>query len=203
MSREIILEYYPDEEIVDDSQIDLMKFVKSMIVYRLVSNDGLPNNIPLSWDSEPTRREPWLFLGSIGAAYNFNGLQSLGITHVVTCGLSLRPKYTDTLQYHLIPIYDSADENIAQHFDGAYEFIESAFSSGGKVLIHCFAGKSRSTTVLISYLMRQYGMSVQQGLIHVKQYRPIAQPNYGFMNQLSTYENDLIERRRLARSLSR
>lgn len=42
----------------------------------------------------------------------------------------------------------------------------------GHVLVHCFAGKSRSTTILLSYLMYSERWTLEQAYAHVKRCRP-------------------------------
>jgi hypothetical protein len=63
-------------------------------------------------------------------------------------------------------------------------------TSFGNVLIHCFAGKSRSVTILLSYLLR-LGWSLTDAYEHVKRCRPALGPNPGFMAQLRELEIEL------------
>jgi protein-tyrosine phosphatase len=41
----------------------------------------------------------------------------------------------------------------ARHFERCLKFIAQALLDGGRVLVHCFAGKSRSATVCAAYAM--------------------------------------------------
>ncbi|KAF7324454.1 Phosphatases II [Mycena sanguinolenta] len=58
---------------------------------------------------------------------------------------------------------------------------------GGRVLIHCVMGVSRSTTVLAAYLMKTRSLCPAAALSFIKQHRPRVQPNYGFLKQLNTF----------------
>jgi hypothetical protein len=65
----------------------------------------------------------------------------------------------------------------------------------GNILVHCFAGVSRSSTLVISYLMREKNLSVDEALAAVRQCRPFADPNKGFIKQLRNYELQLSQQR--------
>eukprot|EP00943_MAST-04B_sp_MAST-4B-sp1_P002307 g2307.t1 len=62
------------------------------------------------------------------------------------------------------------------------------------VLIHCAQGKSRSTTLLIAYLMLLNGTTCENTLTFVKTKRGMAAPNAGFMEQLKDMEPELLKR---------
>lgn len=76
-----------------------------------------------------------------------------------------------------------------------YIFVENVRSSGGKVLVHCLAGISRSPTICIAYLMYSQNLSLDQAYDLVKQRRRLISPNLNFMRQLFEYERILIARR--------
>ena len=73
------------------------------------------------------------------------------------------------------------------------EFIRGAIEGGGQVLVHCFAGVSRSASVVIAYLMRYHNMTYSQACAHVRDRRPWINPNPGFVNQLKRYETWLAD----------
>ena len=63
---------------------------------------------------------------------------------------------------HFVDAEDSAEEDLIHHFDDCFRFIESARSEdNGGVLVHCFMGYSRSSTIVLSYLMRKEGLSLK------------------------------------------
>jgi len=53
------------------------------------------------------------------------------------------------------------------------------------------AGISRSSALILGYMMRKLRVSLDNGLAYLKQKRPKINPNQGFMNQLRLYEKDL------------
>ena len=64
----------------------------------------------------------------------------------------------------------------------------------GKVLVHCYQGKSRSSAVCCAYLMVRYGLSLDAALEKVCEVRPIAAPNSGFMSALRKLEKQQLKR---------
>jgi protein-tyrosine phosphatase len=59
------------------------------------------------------------------------------------------------------------------------------------VLIHCAAGVSRSTSLLIAYMMHKYQCSLENCLRHIMKLRPCVMPNKGFIKQLKEFAEDL------------
>ena len=88
--------------------------------------------------------------------------------------------------------YDIVDDNydISAHFDTIIQILNNKSISDG-VLIHCFAGMSRSPTIILAYLIRVHRMSLLDGLNSMLSKRPI-RPNPYFMEQLMTYERNVL-----------
>ena len=59
------------------------------------------------------------------------------------------------------------------------------------MLVHCFAGISRSATICIAYLMLTQGFSMHQALEFTRCRRPCVSPNFNFMGQLLSFEHQL------------
>ena len=53
----------------------------------------------------------------------------------------------------------------------AITFIEKALESGGKILVHCAAGVSRSSTVVLAYLMYKNRWGYERALEYGKSKR--------------------------------
>uniref|UniRef100_K3WQR5 Tyrosine specific protein phosphatases domain-containing protein n=1 Tax=Globisporangium ultimum (strain ATCC 200006 / CBS 805.95 / DAOM BR144) TaxID=431595 RepID=K3WQR5_GLOUD len=73
----------------------------------------------------------------------------------------------------------------------ALDFIDSALLDGGCVLVHCFAGKSRSATLVLAYLIARKQMRLEAALALLQALRPQAQPNSGFLVELALWEQQL------------
>lgn len=56
--------------------------------------------------------------------------------------------------------------------DRAVDFIDQQIAAGNKVYIHCKAGRGRSATVAICWLMHSRGMSLDQAQRHLLECRP-------------------------------
>ncbi|XP_011199326.2 dual specificity protein phosphatase 18 [Bactrocera dorsalis] len=93
--------------------------------------------------------------------------------------------------YLRINAYDRPATDLSVHFDEVADMIEEVRQLGGKSLVHCVAGVSRSATLCLAYLMKYGGMSLRAAYLHVKAIRPQIRPNTGFFQQLRCYEEQL------------
>lgn len=128
-------------------------------------------------------------LGSLRTVQSMPSLQQLGVTHVLTCGRNLRtPQFPPPIQQMVLDVDDNDEQDMNQYFLTAIEFMQSCVSSGGLCIVHCFAGVSRSATVVVAYLMKSRQLSFTQALEFVQQQRPAANPNPNFRRQLIEFE---------------
>ncbi|KAJ1405616.1 Tyrosine specific protein phosphatases domain [Sesbania bispinosa] len=145
----------------------------------------------LKEDNTPCEIDEGLFLGSVGTAANKDGLKNVNVTHILTVAGKLTPAHPGDFVYKTIDVVDRDDANLKQYFNECFDFIDEAKRHGGRVLVHCYAGKSRSVTIVVAYLMKTRGMSLSEALQHVKSKRPQAAPNPGFIRQLEEFEKSL------------
>lgn len=146
-------------------------------------------------DKSPCQVLPGLFIGPIGAARNLKALRKRGITHIlnvspiVPCYFRDNPEGAFT--YHVVPIYDDSSVDLLPHLEKAVEFIAAGRKAGG-VLVHCYAGQSRSASFVIAYLLAKESMSLSEAWTTVRRARPSVQPNQGFLRQLAEYEQSVL-----------
>ncbi|CAI5722435.1 unnamed protein product [Peronospora destructor] len=143
-----------------------------------------------SHDNTPVEVEvvSGLFVGSYGAANNKEALMGAGITHILCVSSTLPLNFPEVFTYLQLKVADQSSVNISELFDKAFAFIDSALSSGGKVLVHCFMGRSRSATIIIAFLMARHGFTYLDALRELRRVRPQAQPNSGFYQALISFE---------------
>lgn len=75
-----------------------------------------------------------------------------------------------------------------------FSFMRKAIKEeNGIVYVHCHAGVSRSSTLVLAYLMQEEDIPLQQALSLLRLKRPIVCPNPGFMRQLKEFEQVLSQ----------
>ena len=67
---------------------------------------------------------------------------------------------------------------------GLADAIVAWLSDGGNVYLHCHEGVSRASYIDIAVHCRALGISADEALARIKERRPIADPNPGFLAQL-------------------
>ncbi|KAF7638010.1 hypothetical protein Mgra_00002463, partial [Meloidogyne graminicola] len=134
-----------------------------------------------------------VYLSSQDVAQDLELLKLNGITHIINVATGVKCLFPKNIIYLSLTVLDVPTENLKRHFDKSIKFINNAIENNGKVLIHCNAGISRSTSIVIAYLIHSKKMTVNQALEHIRTQRPIARPNDGFMCQLREYENEIFK----------
>ncbi|MCL4136831.1 UNVERIFIED_CONTAM: hypothetical protein GTU68_024834 [Idotea baltica] len=146
-----------------------------------------------------------VYIGNSGSAKNINYLKRVGITHVLNtakgfedyAGVNTNSAFYEpyNIKYLGLDLCDYPQANIAQYFDSSSHFIENALKDGaGKVLVHCFMGMSRSSTITAAFLMIKRDMSARDALILLRKSRHIF-PNSGFLEALADLDYELARER--------
>ena len=135
-----------------------------------------------------------------------------GITHIVNaCGAVCDNCFPGEFSYFRLYLQDKGSEDVLCILYDVFDFIRSARAGGGKALIHCQQGVSRSTVLGIGYLMMQPDdgdgqwtyADYQTAYSRVRSKRGISSPNLGFVCQLLAWSRRLLGRCTLSSSLYR
>lgn len=138
---------------------------------------------------DPARLTDFLFLGSMGAAQDDSRLRELGISHVVNCADNVECMFPEHFNYLHCEIEDGGDDDsIVDHFKSATEFVESARTGGGAVLVHCFMGINRSATVALAVLMNLNSWTLKDAFQHVLECRNCIDPFEGNRQKIAAWE---------------
>ncbi|CAK9237404.1 unnamed protein product [Sphagnum troendelagicum] len=101
---------------------------------------------------------------------------------------SSSPNNNCKLKQKTVPLLDIHSQNLLDHLEDCLDFIESGRNNGGVVLVHCFAGVSRSGAVVTAYLMKKEHLTMDNALESLKKSSEIVCPNDGFKQQLRMFE---------------
>ncbi|XP_071709847.1 dual specificity protein phosphatase PHS1-like isoform X2 [Rutidosis leptorrhynchoides] len=144
---------------------------------------------------KPSSITSTLFIGGALAARSVYTLQHIGITHILClCSNEIgqsdsqRP---DLFEYRNFSISDDEDSNISEIFEEAHCFIDDVERKGGKVLVHCFEGRSRSATIVLAYLMMKKNYTLLKAWNALRRVHKRAQPNDGFAKVLLELDKKL------------
>ena len=148
--------------------------------------------------------EPGLYLSGIEGASRRLELSRLGIAAILNVSDNVDCFFASVFTYQrfrvvdaeweVLPL-DAAVDFIAQHMraagSGDMGTGSSCGGTGGPmsgVLVHCFAGVSRSATCVVAFLIRERRLSLVDALRLVSSRRHAVQPNAGFLRQLRAFE---------------
>ncbi|CAK1601762.1 unnamed protein product [Parnassius mnemosyne] len=156
----------------------------------------------VTYTSTPDVNEvyPGLYVGDAVAAKDKAFLRRMGINYVLNTAEGKRYTQVDTdhlyyrdcpgLRYKGFPLMDIPTTDISKYFHIAANFIDEGISRGGRVLVHCMMGVSRSATCALAFLMIKRGMTFAEALALVRSRRDIY-PNDGFIRQLQQLDREL------------
>ena len=126
-----------------------------------------------------------IFLSGVMIAQDIVKIKEYNIKCIINCTKHIPTNFNIT--YLRVPIDDGYNQDINVYFDETFNFIETSIKNNQNVLVHCHAGISRSSTILIAYFMRKNKWNLQQALKFIKSKRSIVNPNPDFMKALEKY----------------
>jgi len=133
-------------------------------------------------------------IGSSITANNIVNLRLLGITNVLDCDTY----HEDAEEYPgdisrlrlSFPKDVDANLNLMEQLPEAFAFIEETKQKGGKILVHCYLGRSRSFSIVMAYLIwvehEKYN-SLNDVYSKVLTIRCKANPHSNFLDQLTVF----------------
>ncbi|XP_052272354.1 uncharacterized protein LOC127872888 isoform X3 [Dreissena polymorpha] len=139
----------------------------------------------------PSRILDYLYLGSEWNASNLEELQHNGVQHILNISREIDNFFPGILYYMNVREWDVDESPLMKYWESTHSFINKARDHGGKTLVHCKMGISRSASTVIAYLMKEKKWSLKEAFDYTKSKRSIVNPNNGFMEQLEMYQGIL------------
>lgn len=87
-----------------------------------------------------------------------------------------------------VPVDDDTRAKIDVYFDDVADLLEATRRRETASVVHCVAGVSRSSTLVLAYLVKYTDMDLHAAFAHTRAIRTVVRPNMGFMAQLVEYE---------------
>lgn len=132
---------------------DEMDYVDRLSKLRMKTRESSRSTFSYSYPSLVI--DNFLYHGDLGHATNLGLLNQLGIKHIVNvCDCPLDDMVKEKLNVLWINLYDELKADIKQHFDKTNQFLYECKEKNEKVLVNCQMGISRSSTIVLAYLMK-------------------------------------------------
>ena len=129
-----------------------------------------------------------LYLGNNESAKNLDILKNNQITSILICGYFLSEFFPGQFIYKTLEIQDNEYEIIINSLIKGIEFIEK----NKTILVHCREGISRSSAIVIAYIMYKEKKSYIEAENFVRTKKNDINPNENFVKQLKEFE-DIIK----------
>lgn len=158
-------------------------------VDRVHTADGRFVLVPADYDRDAQCVTDYLCIGNVNAACNVDDLRAKEITHIISLIGSAECAQPDDIERIELRVWDVAYQPMDDAFRAANDVINRVRATpGGRVLVHCAAGVSRSSATVIYHLMSEHAMTYDDALDAVRLVRRVVQPNSGFERQLRAFE---------------
>jgi protein-tyrosine phosphatase len=136
-----------------------------------------------------------LYLGNMFDANDATTIKNNNISCIVCVAERLKIINTNpNVTVHKYELSDDYSCNISLYFDEIGDII----NKGGIVLVNCAAGISRSSTIVIAFIMKYYKLNLKTTFLYVKKKRNQICPNKKFMECLLDYELALFGKNSLS-----
>ena len=114
-----------------------------------------------------------LWIGSERDSEDVAAAHRHGVGLIVNCTRDI-PFTVPGVKHLRVPLHDSPAETstFLRHFPKAIKAIDDHLRKGDAVLVHCFAGISRSASVVAAYLMFREGLTPLQAMQRIKRAKP-------------------------------
>ncbi|CAJ0594114.1 unnamed protein product [Cylicocyclus nassatus] len=136
---------------------------------------------------------PGLFICGV-SALTPDEMKKNKITHIINATTEVpNLRSLGDIQRTKLWLEDTPQTYIYPHLELQSDQIQALIADGGRVLVHCVAGVSRSASICLAFLTKYRCRSLRDAYHLMKLKRPMVRPNLGFWRQLIAYEQNVKE----------
>jgi hypothetical protein len=132
-----------------------LAYLNEILDLRAKKHESLPSTARIFRNSPSVVIDGFLYHGDLGHASNIKLLNELGIRHIINiCDCGLEKEILENFHVLWIVLQDEIHTDIKKHFEQTNQFLYDCKQKNEKVLVHCAMGISRSSSVVLAYLMK-------------------------------------------------
>jgi hypothetical protein len=129
-----------------------------------------------------------LYISAYAFATNLTRLRDTRISHIVNMAYEYPDVFPSDFIYLHIPAKDTLSERLGPSFQEIAAFVANATALGGRTLVHCQEGISRSATAVLAYLIINENMELGAAFELLKHAKGDVEPNITFLKELRRLE---------------
>jgi protein-tyrosine phosphatase len=173
--------------------IQIIMYIFYIHIFRNKSH--MSKNSPHAY-SNATEILPGLWLGDINAANDSSFFKDKQIQCIINC--TDRHPFSDDpiieIRYRLAIKDNLENEEIIKLYESLDNVVDTIHTHirSYNLLVHCFAGRQRSSSIILAYLMKYGHLKLQLAIVALKSKKPdVFEPQFNFERALIEYEKQL------------
>jgi len=127
---------------------------------------------------------PLLYLGDYNNARDLRFLKRIHVDTIVNCAEELPNSFPNDFNYIRLDLYDAPDQSLGHVLEKISDQIIQLMRQNRVVFVHCAAGISRSSSIVIYTIMKLHRWNYERAFKFVKDLHRRTDPNPGFVEQL-------------------
>lgn len=126
-----------------------------------------------------------LYISGLKTANDATQLQQNHISAILSLGKGNDPTHCSSVRYLNLP-FESSTTSIKPIFNASIRFIRAHLQTGN-VLVSCYHGKSRSCSVVVAFLVKQFRIELPDALTRVREARGPLEISSLVMSELEAF----------------
>ena len=140
--------------------------------------------------SPPTKIRNNVYLGTSYDAASWEVMEKYNIKSVINCASEIRCYFVDDLMYLHLPLRDNNECKLSNVVvETALDFLDKQLDNGS-VLIHCYAGCSRSVAIVTIWLVKRFAMSYESAYESIQNTRKNVNMSLQLMREVQRHANN-------------